>query len=258
MSERPGAHQRSHNLSADPIAKVDLRECVIVPAFNEERSIASVVRAIRAALPSCHVLVVNDGSQDATATVARAAGATVLSLPVNLGIGGAVQSGFRYAKVHDFDIALQIDGDGQHDPSEAHLVLEPVRTGRVEMAIGSRWLGRGDYAAPAGRRSGMRMLAAVVRWRTGQVFTDTTSGFRAVGRRGIELFSAEYPTDFPEVEAIILAKKTGLTMEEVGVQMEQRTSGTSSIGGVRSLYYMARVMSILLVDSFGRNGKERK
>jgi glycosyltransferase involved in cell wall biosynthesis len=226
-----------------------LRTCVIIPAFNEEAAVGSVVREVRTAMPTAHVIVVNDGSSDETGVRAREGGATVISLPVNLGIGGAVQAGYRYALKYNFDLALQVDGDGQHDPSEADRVLEPIRQMKSDMVVGSRWLGRGDYVVPKARRFGMRILAALVTHGTGLVLTDSTSGFRAVGRKGIELFAREYPTDFPEVETLILATRNGLRLEEVGVHMAQRSTGKSSIAGIKSLYYMARVITVLLVDS---------
>jgi glycosyltransferase involved in cell wall biosynthesis len=226
--------------------------CVIIPAFNEEEAVGHVVRSVIQALPTARVLVVNDGSSDGTAMSAEQAGATVLSLPVNLGIGGAVQAGYRYALEHAFQLAIQIDGDGQHDPQEAERVLEPILMGEADMVVGSRWLGRGDYVASRSRRFGMRILAKLVSRATGTVLTDSTSGFRAVGRRGVELFAREYPTDFPEVETLVLATRRGLRVREVGVGMEQRRTGRSSISGVRSsAYYMIRVIMVLLLDSIG-------
>jgi glycosyltransferase involved in cell wall biosynthesis len=226
--------------------------CAVVPAFNEEHTVAQVVRETRAAIAGVQVIVVDDGSQDRTTDVARAAGAEVVRLAVNLGIGGAVQAGFQYALRNGFDIAMQIDGDGQHDAFEAARILEPVMAGRSDMVVGSRWLGRGDYVAPTGRRTGMRLLSRLVRWRCGSTFTDTTSGFRAVGRSGIALFARNYPTDFPEVEALIMARRAGLRVEEVPVHMNQRSHGRSSIAGLRSSYYMARVCVALIVDALGR------
>lgn len=210
------------------------------------------MRSIAEALPWADILVVNDGSSDATAAVAEQAGATVLSLTVNLGIGGAVQAGYRYAHRYGFDVALQIDGDGQHDPREAHLVLGPICGGEADLVVGSRWLGRGVYVAPRGRRFGMRVLSALLFRSAGLTLTDTTSGFRAAGRRGIALFAEEYPTDYPEVETLVLAARRGLRLREVGVSMNQRSTGRSSISGFRSAYYMVRVGTVLIVDSIGR------
>ena len=221
--------------------------CVVVPAFNEDRSIVEVVTRVRTALPGARVVVVDDGSLDATAERAGQAGATVISLPVNLGIGGAMQTGFRYALRQGSRYAMQVDGDGQHDPAEARALLAAVMSGEADLALGSRWLGRGDYVAPQARRIGMRVLASLVRWRTGREFTDTTSGFRVIGPRALRLFSRTYPTDFPEVESIVLACRNGLEVREFPVRMEERRHGRSSIGGLRSLYYMVRVGVTLLV-----------
>ncbi len=226
--------------------------CVIVPAFNEAASVAGVVSDIRTAIPACRVVVVDDGSTDETALRAASAGAAVLSLPVNLGIGGAVQAGYRYALRSGCLVAVQVDGDGQHDPDEIARLLEPVLDGSADLVVGSRWLGRGDYAAPSNRRVGMRILARIVSWRTGQHFTDTTSGFRAAGPSVLALFAHEYPADFPEVETLILAAKRHLRICEVPVRMHARAHGRSSIAGLRSLYYMLRVLLVLLLGQPGR------
>ncbi len=231
------------------------RICVVVPAFNEAASIARVISRLAVAVPDAHVVVVNDGSEDDTAARALGAGATVMTLPVNLGIGGAVQAGYRYALRHGFDVAVQVDGDDQHDPFEIERLIAPIRDGRAEMTVGSRWLGRGDYIAPWGRRLGMRLLARLVHWRTGGSFTDTTSGFRALGRDAIALFARSYPTDFPEVESLVLASRNGLRLEEVAVRMIPRTDGRSSISGIRSAYYLARVTAALAVGSLNRNNR---
>jgi glycosyltransferase involved in cell wall biosynthesis len=225
---------------------------VIVPAYNEEAAVGAVVRVVSEEMPLACIVVVDDGSRDRTAEEAEKAGATVLQLPVNLGIGGAVQAGYRYALRHDFDYAVQIDGDGQHNPEEVDRILEPIQRGDADVVVGSRWLGRGDYVAPKGRRAGMRVLSRIVSRGTGMTLTDATSGFRAVGRRGIALFADEYPTDFPEVETLVLAARRGLRLQEIGVRMNPRTSGSSSIAGAKSLYYMVRVVTVLLVDSIGR------
>ena len=255
MRAEPDKSLQEHQLARDRLNEdgwYSHRTCIIVPAFNEEDVVGRVVRSIEQALPWADILVVNDGSRDATAAVAEKAGATVLSLPVNLGIGGAVQAGYRYAHRYGFDFALQIDGDGQHDPREAHLVLGPIRDGVADLVVGSRWLGRGDYVAPKARRFGMRILSMLLDKCAGMTVTDTTSGFRAVGRRGIALFAEEYPTDYPEVETLVLAARRGLRLHEVAVSMNQRSTGKSSIAGLKSAYYMVRVGAVLIVDSIGR------
>ncbi len=220
--------------------------CVVVPAFNEEASVASVVAALHEAVPGAQVVVVDDASTDRTAVRARDAGADVVSLAVNLGIGGAVQTGYMHARNSDARIAVQVDGDGQHDPFEVLRLIDPIRRGRADMTVGSRWLGRGSYRAPSNRRAGMRILTAVVRLRCGERFSDTTSGFRAVGVEGIRMFAAQYPSDFPEVETLVTAHHRGLRLEEVPVSMRPREHGRSSIAGLRSAYYMARVILLLL------------
>lgn len=225
------------------------RLCVIIPAFNEEATIGHVVGRVREALPQAVPLVVSDGSTDDTAQKARSAGAQVIELPFNLGIGGAVQAGYRYALRHGFSIAMQVDGDGQHDPAEAEALLAVLRSGQADLVVGSRWLGRGQYRAPLGRRFGMQLLARLVRWRIGQRLTDTTSGFRAANRRAIRLFAERYPVDFPEVESLVLAARQGLRIAEVPVAMQPRQAGSSSIAGLRSAYYMARVCLGLAVDA---------
>jgi len=255
MRAEPDKFLQEHQLTRDSRNDDDwcsYRTCIIVPAFNEEDVVGQVVRSIAKAIPWADILVVNDGSRDATPAVAEKAGATVLSLPVNLGIGGAVQAGYRYAHRYGFDFALQIDGDGQHDPGEAHLVLSPIRDGVADLVVGSRWLGRGDYVAPKARRFGMRVLSGLIDRCAGMTVTDPTSGFRAVGRRGIALFAEEYPADYPEVETLVLAARKGLRLHEVAVSMNQRSTGKSSIAGFKSAYYMVRVGTVLIVDSIGR------
>jgi glycosyltransferase involved in cell wall biosynthesis len=231
------------------------RLCVVVPAFNEEKSIASVVRSVRQAVPEASVVVVDDGSTDATRDEAVRSGATVLSLPVNLGIGGAVQCGYMYALRRGFTVVVQLDGDGQHDATELRRLIAPVVEGHADMTIGSRWLGRGDYTAPSSRRSGMLILARLVRCRTGQRFTDTTSGFRSVGSEALRLFAESYPTDFPEVETLVMARRRGLQIQEVPVQMLPRLHGRSSIAGLRSAYYMARVILLLIMGQPSRGSR---
>lgn len=227
--------------------------CVaIVPAYNEETSIAEVVFEVRDFDPSFEVLVVDDGSSDATATCAEEAGARVLRLPLNLGIGGAVQAGYMYALERGFDIAVQVDGDGQHDARELGRLLEPVLAGRADMTIGTRFSGSRAYRAPLVRRVGIGMFAALVSLRVRQRMTDTTSGFRAVNRRGIRLFAADYPHDYPEVEAVVTAARGNLRVCEVPVLMRARTGGRSSITAFRSFYYVVKVLLALFVGLFPR------
>ena len=224
-----------------------MRKAAVVPAFNEAGSIRSVVAEIRDADPEFEVVVVDDGSTDATAELARSAGATVLSLPYNLGIGAAVQTGLQYAWEHDFDIAVQVDGDGQHDARELRTLLAPVLAGEADIAVGSRFAGTRAYRSSIARRAGIVLFAGVVSLIVRQRVTDTTSGFRAMNRRGIRLFANDYPHDYPEVEATVLVFRHRLRMVEVPVAMRRRENGRSSITAFRSLYYMGKVSLALFV-----------
>jgi glycosyltransferase involved in cell wall biosynthesis len=230
-----------------------VRRLSIVPAYNEADSIASVVREIQTADPKLEILVVDDGSTDATPRLAAEAGATVVRLPFNLGIGGAVQTGYQYALEHDFELAVQVDGDGQHDPSEITRLLEPILDGRADMVVGSRFTGDRQYRSTLGRRIGIRIFAALVSLITRQRVTDTTSGFRAVNRLGIRLFAADYPHDYPEVETTVLVHRHRLRMVEVPVSMRTRTAGRSSISLFQSIYYMIKVSLALFVGLFRRH-----
>jgi glycosyltransferase involved in cell wall biosynthesis len=231
-----------------------MRTVAIVPALNEEGTIAGVVRELRAFDPDVEILVVDDGSHDRTSEVARVAGARVLRLPFNLGIGGAVQTGFRYAFENDFELAVRVDGDGQHDPSQLAAVVDPVVRGDTDIAVGSRYLAsRADgYRSSATRRLGIRILARVVSLLTRQRITDPTSGFQALNRKAIALFAADYPHDYPEVEAIVLVKRHRLRLLEVPIAMRPRTVGRSSIRTLSSVYYMVKVLLALFVGAFRR------
>src|SRR5215218_7139934 len=231
-----------------------LRRVAIVPARNEEGAIAAVVREIRAFDPGLDVVVIDDGSTDRTAAVAAAAGAHVVRLPFNLGIGGAVQTGFRYALAHGFELAVRLDGDGQHDAGQLQTVIEPILAGEADIVVGSRFAARdGHYKGPLARRVGIRLFAAIVSMLVRQRVTDTTSGFQALNRRGITLFAADYPHDYPEVEATVMVYRHRLRLREVPVTMRERSTGSSSITALRSVYYIAKVSLALFVGLFRRS-----
>ena len=223
-----------------------------MPALNEEASVGAVVDEIRAVDPSFDVLVVDDGSTDATAAVAAARGARIVSLPFNLGIGGAMQTGYRFALERGYDLAVQVDGDGQHDPAELPALLAPLLAGEADLVVGSRFAGRGLYRAPLSRRAGMRLFAWTASRMARQPLTDTTSGFRAVNQRGIALFADEYPHDYPEVEAVVTVARARLRVTEVPVAMRLRTGGRSSIGTLSGPYYVVKVLVAMLVGLLRR------
>jgi glycosyltransferase involved in cell wall biosynthesis len=229
-----------------------LRRIAIVPAYNEEDSVGRVLDELRAFDPGLEVVVVDDGSTDRTADTARARGAHVVRLPFNLGIGGAVQTGFRYAWEHGFEIAVRVDGDGQHDPRELGAVLEPVLADEADIAVGSRFSGRNGYRSSRSRRIGIRLLAWCVSALTRQRITDPTSGFQAANRLGIRLFAADYPHDYPEAEATVMVFKHRLRLQEVPVATRARETGRSSITALRSVYYMVKVLLAIFVALFRR------
>ncbi len=225
----------------------DRKVVVIIPAYNEQDSIGLVIKQVLQY--HCTVLVIDDGSSDQTGSAAAKAGAEVISLPQNLGIGGAVQTGYLFAFRHGYDIAVQVDADGQHKPRELHKILQPLLDGEADLALGSRYIAKTSFKSSFSRRTGMILLSLLVTMLTGQRIYDTTSGFRAANRKVIELFAHEYSTDYPEVDALVLARKNGMRIKEVSVEMDQRCAGESSITPFRSAYYVTKVILALLVRS---------
>jgi glycosyltransferase involved in cell wall biosynthesis len=227
------------------------RSLAIVPAYNEEATIGRVVGDLKEKAPAFDVVVIDDGSTDRTVQRARAAGATVIRLPFNLGIGGAMQTGYRYALENGYDLAAQVDGDGQHDVDELEELVDVMRQDpTVDSVAGSRFLEKSSYKVPLSRRIGIRVFSFIVSAITRQKVTDPTSGFRLVNRRGIELFARDYPIDYPEVEAILMVHAHRLKMREVAVRMHDRGGGQSSITRYLSVYYMIKVSLALFVGLF--------
>jgi glycosyltransferase involved in cell wall biosynthesis len=229
------------------------RRVAIVPAYNEAGAVGGVVAEIRAFDPDMDIVVVDDGSRDHTAEVARAAGAYVVQLPFNLGIGGAVQTGFKFALQRGYERAVRLDGDGQHDARELPKLVALLDRDEADVIVGSRFAdGRGTHGSPLARRVGIAYFARIVSLLTRRRVTDTTSGFQALNRRGIEIFAADYPHDYPEVEATVLVHKHRLRLAEVQVRMRDREHGTSSITFLRSIYYLLKVTLALIVSMFRR------
>jgi glycosyltransferase involved in cell wall biosynthesis len=225
-----------------------LRVLVVVPAWNEEDSIASVVQEVRRTLPDVDVLVVDDGSTDLTAVMAREAGAVVARLPYNLGVGGAMRLGFRYAVERDYDAVVQIDADGQHDPAFVPQLLDRIGEG-ADLVIGARFAGVGEYQARGPRRWAMTALSKVLSHLAGTRLTDTTSGMRAASRPLIKLFATHYPVEYlgDTVETLAMAARRGFRIEQVPVAMRVRMTGKPSHAFGMATVYLGRALVVLLL-----------
>ncbi|MGB2571513.1 glycosyltransferase family 2 protein [Micromonospora citrea] len=221
------------------------RVLIIIPALNESGSIADVVGEVRGELPGVDVLVVDDGSTDRTAAVAAAAGARVAKLPYNLGVGGAMRLGYRYARDNGFDVAIQIDADGQHDPRYVPKLVDLLD--EVDLVIGARFAGEGDYSVRGPRRWAMVMLSLVLSKVAKTKLTDTTSGFRAANRRVIEMFAAWYPAEYlgDTVETLVHTARRGYTIRQVPVAMRKRMAGTPSHSPAKAMIYLGRAFAVL-------------
>lgn len=222
---------------------------VIIPAYNEQDSIFGVIADVRENVPEADILLVNDGSSDRTSEIANSLSVAVADLPFNLGIGGAMQTGYIFAYKGGYEAAVQVDGDGQHSAVCIKSLLRELTSGRADMVIGSRYLERSGYRSSVFRRLGGMFFSFLIRAITGQKLKDTTSGFRAANRRVIEYFSMHYPSDYPEVEAIVQLHRNEMRIAEIPVKMNVRTTGKSSITPLRSIYYMIKVSLSLFIDS---------
>ncbi|MGL5890463.1 MAG: glycosyltransferase family 2 protein [Bacteroidia bacterium] len=231
-----------------------MKTAAVVPAFNESQSIAAVVHELRDAAAasglSLTVVVVNDCSTDATAQIIDQLPCIALHLPVNLGIGGAVQTGFRYALENGFDAAVQIDGDGQHPAAAIAGMIKHLEQHNCDVVIGSRFITGEGFQSSALRRLGIRWFSRLNYWLTGMRIADTTSGLRLLGKRALEMVCNWYPDEYPEPEILIQFARARLVVQEVPVQMRERQGGTSSIDAVRAVYYMWKVTLAILFTRF--------
>lgn len=224
-----------------------MKVLVIIPAYNEEESISKVIDKLKIDFPTADYIVVNDCSRDDTLKVLKDKKASYVNLPLNLGIGGGVQTGYKYARDNGYDIAIQIDGDGQHDTQFLDTVIEPICTGEAEIVIGSRFINKEGFQSTGMRRFGIKFLSALIRVCCGTKVHDVTSGFRAVSGKYIEMYALDYPVDYPEPEAIVRASLAGAKIKEVPVVMKEREGGTSSIYAWKSIYYMIKVSLAIIL-----------
>ena len=221
---------------------------ILIPCYNEEANIVATVERLKATCPEVDYLVINDCSTDSSAALLKSHGDPFLDLPVNLGIGGGVQCGYRYARDNGYDIAVQMDGDGQHDPAYLRAVIDPVVQGKLDMCIGSRFITREGFQTSFMRRIGIRFLSGMIWLLCHRRVLDVTSGFRATNARMTAYFADHYATDYPEPEAILAASLAGFRVGEAPVLMRERQGGVSSISSIKSVYYMIKVSLSLIID----------
>ena len=213
-----------------------MKKLIIIPAYNEEANIVKTVESIERDAVGFDYIVINDCSTDRTKEICEEHGFHYVDLPINLGIGGAVQTGYKYAWENGYDMAVQVDGDGQHDPEFLELMAEYLETHQVDMVIGSRFIEKQGFQSSGMRRVGIRFFSGLIRLMTGKTITDPTSGLRMAGRNVIELFSKDYPRDYPEPESVVAILRKGLKVAEVPVIMREREGGVSSISMKKSVY----------------------
>ena len=232
-----------------------MKVLIIIPAYNEEKSIEKVVENLINNYPQYDYLIVNDGSTDRTEEICRERNYNFVTLPVNLGIGGGVQTGYMYAVKNDYDIAIQTDGDGQHNPEYIEKLIEPIVKGEADMTIGSRFIEKEGFQTSFMRRMGINIIKGVIKMCCGVTIKDNTSGFRASSKELTKYFSENYAQDYPEPEAIVTSVLNGYTVKEVPVVMNEREEGVSSINAAKSVYYMIKVSLALMIHRLGYQKK---
>lgn len=226
-----------------------MKKLIIIPAYNESENILNTVKVIQEDAPDFDYVVINDCSKDNTLELLVENHINYVNLPVNLGIGGAVQTGYKYALENNYDVAVQVDGDGQHDPKYLKVLVDALEKNDADMVIGSRFINNEGFQSTFMRRVGIVYFTKLIHLLTGKTITDPTSGFRMCNRRVIELFSKDYPRDYPEPESIVALLKRNMNVMEVPVQMKERQGGVSSINASKSVYYMIKVSLAILIEN---------
>nr|WP_330404078.1 glycosyltransferase family 2 protein [Lachnospira multipara] len=225
-----------------------MKKLIIIPAYNESENIKDTVENIKANAPDFDYVVINDCSTDNTLDILKDNNYNYVSLPINLGIGGAVQTGYKYAMEHDYDVAVQVDGDGQHDPVFLNYMAEYLKEHELDMVIGSRFIDKEGFQSSFTRRMGIVYFTVLIRILTGKKITDPTSGLRMAGKKVIALFADSYPVDYPEPETAVTAINNGMKIEEIPVIMKERQGGVSSITLKKSVYYMVKVTLAIVIE----------
>lgn len=225
-----------------------MKRLIIIPAYNEAENIVKTVEAIKEKAKGFDYIIINDCSTDRTKNICEENGYNIINLPINLGIGGAVQTGYKYAYNHDYDIAVQVDGDGQHDPLFLEVMAQYLEEHSADMIIGSRFIEKKGFQSSRARRIGIIFFTKLIKIMTGATITDPTSGLRMVGRNVIELFSNDYPRDYPEPESVVAILRRHMKVIEIPVVMKEREGGVSSISLKKSVYYMIKVTLAILIE----------
>ena len=225
-----------------------MKKIIIIPAYNEEENIERTVNAIQKSAQGFDYVIINDCSTDNTRKICEEKEFNIVNLPINLGIGGAVQTGYKYAYENGYDVAVQVDGDGQHDPEFLNSMAEYLEKHNVDMVIGSRFIEKKGFQSSVTRRMGIKFFSGLIKVLTGQTITDPTSGLRMIGRNVMGIFSEDYPRDYPEPESIVAVLRKNMKIEEIPVVMLERKGGVSSISPKKSIYYMVKVTLAILIE----------
>lgn len=225
-----------------------MKKLIIIPAYNEEANIEKTVTAIKKNAQGFDYIIINDCSTDNTKTICEKNNYNVVNLPINLGIGGAVQTGYRYAYEHNYDVAVQVDGDGQHNPEFLIGMAEYLMKYKLDMVIGSRFIEKKGFQSSYARRMGIKFFTGLIYLVTGKKITDPTSGLRMVGRNAMNLFAHDYPRDYPEPESVVAILRRNMKVQEIPVIMKERDGGVSSISLKKSIYYMIKVPLAILIE----------